>query len=145
MLVIHLVWPVRGPPTALPVWGSHNLTLISKNLTIFLYIWWTYGTLTLPSFEPEASKRSRGSHSTHRTNEGWPESVCFGVSLSKSHKRAVQSPPPVANILPVGENEAHKIGDEWPDKVLEHLVAGLTLKTAWGSQTILKVSSVDKP
>ena len=34
--------------------------------------------------------------------------------MNKSHNLALQSPEPVARRFPVGENEAHKIGEVWP-------------------------------
>ena len=43
--------------------------------------------------------------------------VCEGVSVNKSHRRALQSPDPVASRLPVGENDAQRIGDVWPTKM----------------------------
>ena len=43
-----------------------------------------------------------------------PVNVAFGSSVDKSHSRAVLSPDPVASRLPVGENDAHKIGCPWP-------------------------------
>ena len=42
----------------------------------------------------------------------WPESVCDGVSVNRSHKRAFVSPEPVARRFPVGENDAQRMGDE---------------------------------
>lgn len=68
--------------------------------------------LTWLSCPPVASFRSRASHSTHRTQSLCPESVCEGVSVNKSHKRALASPEPVARRFPVGENDAQSIGDE---------------------------------
>jgi hypothetical protein len=40
--------------------------------------------------------------------------VCEGVSVSRSHKRALQSPDPVASNLPVGEKAAQRIGEVCP-------------------------------
>lgn len=73
------------------------------------------------------------------------------------------SPEPVASRLPVGENEAHNIGDECPDptttltfiyaiqyatnvpeSVAEHRVAGRTLKTDCGAQRTTRTSSSEK-
>lgn len=68
--------------------------------------------LTWLSCPPVASFRSRASHSTHSTHPLWPESVCEGVSVNRSHKRALVSPEPVARRFPVGEKDAHRIGDE---------------------------------
>lgn len=70
------------------------------------------------------------------------------------------SPEPVASKLPVGENEAHKIGEECPDftitltiidasqwtanrpeSVAEHRVAGRTLNTDCGAQRTTRTSS----
>ena len=34
--------------------------------------------------------------------------------MNKSHNLALQSPEPVARRLPVGENDAHRIGEVWP-------------------------------
>lgn len=44
----------------------------------------------------------------------WPLRVQAGVSVSRFHNRHVLSPEPVASILPVGEKDAHKIGEAWP-------------------------------
>jgi hypothetical protein len=68
--------------------------------------------LTWPSYPPVANFRSRASHSTHRTELLWPESVCDGVSVNRSHKRAVASPEPVARRFPVGEKDAQRMRDE---------------------------------
>ena len=68
--------------------------------------------LTWPSCPPVANFRSRASHSTHRTELLWPGSVCDGVSVNRSHKRAVASPEPVARRFPVGEKDAQRIRDE---------------------------------
>jgi len=85
--------------------------------------------------------------------------VCEGVSVFKSHSRALVSPDPVARSFPVGENEAQRIGEECPksksvryvisfrnrksqpDSVEEHLVAGRTRKTLCGEQCTTIVSS----
>ena len=56
------------------------------------------------------------SHSTQRTQPLWPESVCEGVSVKRSHKRAFVSPDPVAIKLPVGEKDAQSIGDVCPEQ-----------------------------
>ena len=74
-----------------------------------------------------------------------PESVGPGVSVSRSQRRAVQSPEPVASREPVGEKEAHRMGAEWPEREEEHRVAGRTRKTAWGVHTTVRVSSVVIP
>lgn len=73
--------------------------------------------LTWLSCPPVANFRSKASHSTHRTHPLCPDSVCEGVSVNKSHKRALVSPEPVARRFPVGEKDAQSIGDEWPDGV----------------------------
>jgi hypothetical protein len=71
-------------------------------------------THTCPSCPPVASFRSMASHSTHNTHPLCPASVWDGVSVSRLHSRAVVSPDPVARKFPVGEKEAHKIGDACP-------------------------------
>lgn len=101
--VIHFECPFSASPIALPVFGSHRRTC--------------------PSCPPVASFLSMPSHSTHRTQPLCPESVCDGVSVYRSHRRAVQSPEPVARRFPVGENAAQRIGELWPGRVWfsEHL------------------------
>ena len=93
--VIHLVCPFNASPIGLPVRGSHNLTN--------------------ESCPPVASFLSIGSHSVQRTQPTWPDRTCDGVSVLRSHSRAVASPDPVANKFPVGENDAHKIGALCPE------------------------------
>ena len=80
-----------GSPTCLPVLGSHSRTELSML--------------------PVATWRSRPSHSTHRSQPVWPASVAAGVSESRFHSRHVLSPEPVARNRPVGENEAHRMGE----------------------------------
>lgn len=67
---------------------------------------------TVLSMLPVATVRSIPSHSTHSNHPVWPASVYLGVSVSRSHRRQVLSPDPVASIFPVGENEAQRIGEE---------------------------------
>ena len=121
--VIHLVWPFIPSPSAFPVLGSHNLTLLS--------------------ILPVATHLSNPSHSTQRTQFECPLKVALGVSLFKFHNRQVLSPDPVAKYWPVGENEAQRIGLAWPSREEEQRVISLTRKTASGSQSIMKTSSVD--
>lgn len=89
-LVIHLVWPFLASPIAFPVRGSQNLTC--------------------PSCPPVATTRSLPSHSVQRTHPLCPTRVCFGSSISMSHRRAVESPDPVTAYRPVGDRDPHKIG-----------------------------------
>ena len=70
-----------------------------------------YQRLTCPSCPPVASFLSIASHSTQRTQPLWPDNTWDGVSVNRSHNLALQSPEPVARRLPVGENEAHRIGE----------------------------------
>jgi len=136
--VIHLVCPLRASPIAFPVFGSQMRTC--------------------PSCPPLANLLSIGSHSTQSTHPLWPESVWEGVSVFRSHSRALVSPDPVAKSFPVGENEAQRIGEECPrsisvrcyqfpkpksrpESVEEHLVAGRTRKTLCGEQCTTIVSS----
>lgn len=96
---------------------------------------------TCPSCPPVASFLSIASHSTQSTHPLCPDKTCDGVSVNRSHNRAVQSPDPVARRLPVGENDAHSMGDVCPDNVEEQRVAGRTRNTACGEQRTMKTSS----
>lgn len=69
------------------------------------------GGLTCPSWPPVASFLSIASHSAQSTQPLWPDNTCDGVSVNRSHNLALQSPEPVARRFPVGENEAHNIGE----------------------------------
>ena len=93
-LVIHLVWPFLASPIAFPVRGSQNLTC--------------------PSCPPVATTRSLPSHSVQRTHPLCPTRVCFGSSISMSHRRAVESPDPVTAYRPVGDKDPHRIGCACP-------------------------------
>lgn len=135
--VTHFEWPFRASPNGLPVFGSHNRTFAEVNTILAKYI----SQRTCPSCPPVANFLSIASHSVHSTQPLCPDSTCDGVSVNKSHKRALQSPEPVARRLPVGENDAHRMGEVCPESVEEHLVAGRTLNTAWGAQRITKTSS----
>lgn len=94
------------------------------------------------SILPVATVLSIPSHSTHNNHPVCPARVYFGVSVSKSQIRHVLSPDPVARRRPVGEKEAHRMGDECPSIELLQRVISRTRKTASGSHSMMKTSSV---
>lgn len=72
----------------------------------------------------------------------WPFNVYFGVPVSQSHMRAVLSPDPVASHDEVaGLNDVLSIDSPCPLMLAEHLVTGLTLKTASARNGIFKANS----
>jgi hypothetical protein len=109
--VIHFECPLSASPRGFPVLGSHIRTFVDERVHIQTSLSGA-PKLTWLSCPPVANLRSRASHSTHRTHPLWPESVCEGVSVNRSHKRALVSPEPVARRFPVGEKDAQSIGDE---------------------------------
>src|SRR6266403_1801041 len=95
--MIHFVCPLSASPIGFPVLGSHIRTFEDE------------------MGEPTHSKKRIWAR--QKKNKTYmavvcPDNVCEGVSVNRSHKRAVASPEPVARRFPVGENDAQSIGDE---------------------------------
>ena len=111
--VIHFECPLSASPRGFPVLGSHIRTFVDERVLVQKSLSGRAAhKLTWLSCPPVANFRSRASHSTHRTHPLCPDSVCEGVSVNRSHKRALVSPEPVARRFPVGEKDAQRIGDE---------------------------------
>lgn len=57
-----------------------------------------------PFTSPETIYLLLGENYKHKTQFLWLSIVCMGVSVSISHSLIVESPDPLAQFLPSGEN-----------------------------------------
>lgn len=82
---------------------------------------------------PVAIMAPFGEYATASTQLVWPLSVCFGVPVSQSQTRAVESPLPETIVEDeTGEKDVARIASPWPAMEAAHLETAFTRKTACG-------------
>ena len=99
------------------------------------------------SMLPVATVESSGDQLTTNTQLVWPFRVWWGVPVSQSKIRAVESPLPVASLEDErGENDVARMASPWPGIEEEHLETARTRNTAWGVYwRVIESSVVFKP